>query len=147
MLKIAFVNDFMGTSKQTPEEEYNEFVQDVTSAIKDIEDLEIERFDNVGDAIDGYFNSLVVDYGGLVGIGCDGMVNSNIRDLARAIADNPNKYFILNSRMCAGYLREDLDDLGININECPNLSVSPHWIPDAIKQWITDGTAEFHRVY
>lgn len=144
MYSIAYVNDYMGTSLYSQEKEREEFKVNFESRI----DITVDCFDSLNDFEAYKYDVVVFDYGGIVGMGCDGLINSETRVFLKMLSECPNTLFIINTRTLSYYIRADIEEFfGFSINNIPNLVADCDWVPDTIKTFLDTWEVAKKRLY
>lgn len=102
-MKIAALVDPMGTSRQSPDEEYAEILE-LFAEILGIDSQKIDFRKDVypWELSNGSYDVYVMDYGGMMP-GCESTIASLFREMIRQIQEHPNTLFFIWSAFTAAY--------------------------------------------
>ena len=100
--------DMMGGGGKTPDDEYDD-IQSQFNYIFPDKTIDYEREVNPHDLKNKPLDFYVYDYGGLLP-GCDGLLESNMRELIQQAKDHPNAMFVIYSTFTIPWYKDLIQD-------------------------------------
>lgn len=130
-LSVGVLMDMMGCLNKTPEQELEDHKKDFAELLRPAK-CKFYRMTSSGDIKPGT-HAVVFDYGGMCGMGSDGLVGSESRSLLRWAQDNPSSLLIVATAFTYSHtIRYELDELGLNL---PNVVCRASIDEDPIPFW------------
>lgn len=113
MKKAIFFNDFIGTSFETPEEEFESF----KNRFEKLYGIKFE-WKHIQKYPDEYYDVFFFDYGGLLP-GSGGLMESFIRQIIKDSDEHPNRYYVMISSFTKEAMKDGIHEFGFDKNEKP----------------------------